>query len=355
MPFPRLVSGEHLRTFARDTLSSGSTELAALLGGGIERGSSTLILGPAGTGKSLLALTFAVAAAARGEKSALFIFDEECGLLFQRALGLGIDLQAMIDTGLLFVAQVDADADMRRSAFSSRSSRPRWVGAETGLGLSQVIGFAKQSGGDIQVESRSGQGTTFTLYLPRAQPGDAHAAQTVKPAGGMAGEEDTCVLVVEDNEQVGVFATETLRELGYDSVLATDAAQALTTLEQGRDRFQIVFSDVVMPGIEFAGEVRRRYAGLPAVLTSGYSHVHAQSGSHGFELLHKPYSLEQISRILRKAALIASFHPKVPAHDGIGDHYGRRQLVSDPWFSPFPHPRVDAGVLDRHPQRAGSM
>ena len=106
--FPRLVSSEHHTEFQRDTLLSGSAELDKLLGGGIERGSSTLILGPAGTGKSLLALTFVVAAAARGDRSALFIFDEERGLLFQRALGLGIDLQAMIDAGHLFVVQVDA-------------------------------------------------------------------------------------------------------------------------------------------------------------------------------------------------------------------------------------------------------
>jgi circadian clock protein KaiC len=106
--FPRLVAGEHHSKFVRETLPSNSPELDDLLGGGIERGSSTLILGPAGTGKSLLALTFIVAAATRGERSALFVFDEELGLLFQRALGLGIDLQAMADRGELFVSQVDA-------------------------------------------------------------------------------------------------------------------------------------------------------------------------------------------------------------------------------------------------------
>ena len=115
--FPRLISSEHRREFTRDLMRSGSAELDALLGGGIERGSSTLILGPAGTGKSLLTLTFAVAAIARGEKVALFIFDEERGLLFQRALGLGIDLQAMIDSGLLFVNQVDA-AELSPGQFS---------------------------------------------------------------------------------------------------------------------------------------------------------------------------------------------------------------------------------------------
>lgn len=106
--FPRLVSAEHRSEFARETVKSGNRELDALLGGGIERGSSTLILGPAGTGKSLLALTFAMAAAKRGERSALFVFDEELGLLFQRAQGLGIDLQGMTEREELFVMQVDA-------------------------------------------------------------------------------------------------------------------------------------------------------------------------------------------------------------------------------------------------------
>ncbi|WP_246348669.1 ATPase domain-containing protein [Sphingomonas aerophila] len=115
--FPRLISAEHRREFKRDVMLSGSSELDALLGGGIERGSSTLILGPAGTGKSLLTLTFAVAAVARGEKVALFIFDEERGLLLQRAFGLGIDLQSMIDDGLLFLAQVDA-AELSPGQFS---------------------------------------------------------------------------------------------------------------------------------------------------------------------------------------------------------------------------------------------
>ena len=115
--FPRLVSGEHHTEFDRIALPSNSPELDRLLGGGTERGSSTLILGPAGTGKSLLALTFAMAAAKRGERSALFIFDEERGLLFQRAKGLGIDLQGMIDAGHLFVQQVDA-AELSPGQFS---------------------------------------------------------------------------------------------------------------------------------------------------------------------------------------------------------------------------------------------
>ena len=106
--FPRLISAEHKRSFERDVLTSQSKELDALLGGGVERGSSVLVLGPSGTGKSSLALTFVVAAIERGESAAMFIFDEEIGLLFSRARGLGIDLQAMVDTGKLLIEQVDA-------------------------------------------------------------------------------------------------------------------------------------------------------------------------------------------------------------------------------------------------------
>ena len=101
--FPRLVSAEHRTAFKREALQTKSLALNALLGGGVERGSSVLILGPAGTGKSLLALTFVVGALNRGERAAMFVFDEELGLLFERAKGLGIDLQAMVDSEKLVI------------------------------------------------------------------------------------------------------------------------------------------------------------------------------------------------------------------------------------------------------------
>ena len=117
--FPRLVSAEHRTRFERGILASESPELNALLGGGIERGSSVLILGPAGTGKSLLALSFIVGAIDRGETAAMFVFDEELGLLFDRAKGLGIDLEALVETGNLFIEQVDA-AELTPGELSER-------------------------------------------------------------------------------------------------------------------------------------------------------------------------------------------------------------------------------------------
>ncbi len=106
--YPRLVSSEHRTTFERIQLPSGVEGLDNLLGGGVERGSSCLILGPAGTGKSLMSLNFALEAIRRGEKAALFIFDEEVGLLVDRCRALGLDLQPLMDAGRLTIQQTDA-------------------------------------------------------------------------------------------------------------------------------------------------------------------------------------------------------------------------------------------------------
>jgi circadian clock protein KaiC len=117
--FPRLVSAEHRTQFDRTPLSSGIDGLDRLLGGGLERGTSCLLLGPAGTGKSLMSVYFATAAVKRGEKAALFIFDEERGLLIDRAKVLGVDIQAMIDQGELLVEQVDA-AELSPGEFTAK-------------------------------------------------------------------------------------------------------------------------------------------------------------------------------------------------------------------------------------------
>lgn len=117
--FPRLVASEFRSTFARCKMSSGIPEFDQLLGGGVETGSSTLILGPAGTGKSLATIVFAAAAIKRGEKAALFVFDEELGLLFSRMKGIGIDLEQMQRSGNLVIEQVDA-AELSPGEFAHR-------------------------------------------------------------------------------------------------------------------------------------------------------------------------------------------------------------------------------------------
>jgi circadian clock protein KaiC len=120
--FPRLVSKEHLSTRPVVVLSSGNVELDALLGGGIDSGSTTLILGPAGAGKSLIGFQFASAAIRRGERAALFAFDEELGLLFRRTKGMGIDLERFHKEGSLIVEQVDA-AELSPGEFACRVGR----------------------------------------------------------------------------------------------------------------------------------------------------------------------------------------------------------------------------------------
>ena len=177
------------------------------------------------------------------------------------------------------------------------------VGLGTGLGLSQVYGFAKQSGGEVQVDSTPGRGSTFTLYLPWATALPAEPELGV-PEPLLVGH-GTRVLVVEDNVEVGALATQTLAELGYVTAWAVDAQQALAELDRTPEAFDVVFSDVVMPGmngVELAREISRRHPDVPVVLTSGYSDALVHGGAGDFELLQKPYSFDQLSLALRKEA-----------------------------------------------------
>ncbi|CAO4167431.1 PAS domain S-box protein [Methylorubrum extorquens] len=179
------------------------------------------------------------------------------------------------------------------------------VGKGTGLGLSQVFGFAKQSGGDVDVRSEVGVGTCFTLFLRSSarRPGiDGGEGE----CGGSSLGHGARVLLVEDNSDVGDFASQMLQDLGYEATWVPEAQSALALLSEDELRFDVVFSDVVMPGmngIELGHEIHRLYPSLPVVLASGYSAVLAEEGSHGFELLQKPYSVEAISRVLRRVII----------------------------------------------------
>ena len=178
------------------------------------------------------------------------------------------------------------------------------VGQGTGLGLSQVFGFAKQSGGEVMVDSKIGKGSTFTLYLPRIRSDERPLQVAPEDAPAVDGQ-GISVLVVEDNAEVGRFASDALTELGYDTTMVGNATYALEELVSDSSRFDVVFSDVVMPGmtgLELAQEIRRRGYDVPVVLTSGYSHVLSEQGTLGFELLQKPYSVEQLSRALHRVA-----------------------------------------------------
>ena len=147
------------------------------------------------------------------------------------------------------------------------------IGRGTGLGLSQVYGFAKQSGGEIEALSEAGEGAKFTLYLPQVETPcrvqtPATAPAPIKLAKGH-------ILVVEDNPQVGEFACQLLEQLGYTTTLTENGAQALAAIEQAASDFNIVFSDVMMPvmdGIMMGRRIRESWPQLPVVLTSGCKH-----------------------------------------------------------------------------------
>jgi circadian clock protein KaiC len=117
--FPRLVPSQHRTPSSQQPLSSGLEELDALMGGGVDQGTSTLILGPAGTGKSSVAIQYALAAIARGERAALFVFDERLETVFQRARALGTDLAAHVASGALLVQQIDP-AEISSGEFTHR-------------------------------------------------------------------------------------------------------------------------------------------------------------------------------------------------------------------------------------------
>lgn len=178
------------------------------------------------------------------------------------------------------------------------------VGQGTGLGLSQVFGFARQSGGEVTVASEVGQGSTFSLYLPRVPPDLLPQRQAPNTAPAVAGS-GMSVLVVEDNIELANFAADGLTEHGYSITLVDNATDALAELVVDADRFDVVFSDVVMPGmtgLDLAQAIRERGIGVPVVLTTGYSQALSQEGAAGFDLVQKPYSIEDLSRVLHRAA-----------------------------------------------------
>jgi len=207
--------------------------------------------------------------------------------------------------GYVAVSVTDTGIGIAQEQFS-RIFEPfyttKTIGQGTGLGLSQVFGFAKQSGGEIEVISELGHGATFTLYLPRVA-GEIDSAHPHSEPAAPIGGNGMSVLVVEDNIEVGRSATDALAELGYRTTLVDNAKDALEELVGSGSQFDVVFTDVVMPGmtgLELAEEMRRLDLTVPVVLASGYSHVLAQQGAQSFELLRKPYTIEELSRTLHK-------------------------------------------------------
>ncbi len=175
-------------------------------------------------------------------------------------------------------------------------------GQGTGLGLSMVYGFVKQSGGHIKLYSEPGHGTTVRIYLPRAHQQEDVAIDT--RTGPAVGGTET-VLVVEDDEGVRATVVEMLSDLGYRVLKARDADSALVVVESGVP-IDLLFTDVVMPGTlrspELARKARERVPGIAVLFTSGYTQnaiVHGGRLDAGVELLSKPYTREELARKVR--------------------------------------------------------
>jgi two-component system NtrC family sensor kinase len=175
------------------------------------------------------------------------------------------------------------------------------VGRGTGLGLSQVYGFAQQSKGAITVMSRPGAGTTFELFLPCCEDAFQAESKTVDDAAPLA--KAATVLLVEDHPDVSAVGSDYVEQCGFKVVCAASAEAAVDILNQRND-IDLVFSDIVMPGmsgLELGRLIREHHPETPVVLASGYSDRAALALEEGFPLLQKPYSLEALRKSLAEA------------------------------------------------------
>ncbi|KAK0332282.1 hypothetical protein LTR94_025511, partial [Friedmanniomyces endolithicus] len=208
-------------------------------------------------------------------------------------------------------------------------------GKGSGLGLSMVYGFVKQSGGHIKIYSEPGHGTTIKLYLPRAMA--AEDLEVAVDTGPIEGGAET-VLVVEDDEEVRATVIEMLGDLGYRVLRATDPDSALSVIESGIN-IDLLLTDVVMPGSmkspEMARRARERLPDVAVLFTSGYTEnaiVHGGRLDAGVELLGKPYTREQLARKVRHV---------------LANQQQRNQARAiQPATAPAPAPSASQGALE---------
>ena len=175
-------------------------------------------------------------------------------------------------------------------------------GEGTGLGLSQVYGFAQQSGGTVNLDSVPGRGTTITIRLPRT-----HRPLPAAPANHDPARSPLLkarILLVEDNPQVAEVTAQTLTAMGFEVEVTDRARKALDRLEHGTEAVDLLLTDVVLPdglnGIDLAAEVRARYPALPIITTSGYNDVAVPDGL-ALPMLRKPVHYDELYRAIRLA------------------------------------------------------
>jgi len=179
------------------------------------------------------------------------------------------------------------------------------VGKGTGLGLSMVFGFVKQSGGHIKIYSEEGHGTSVKIYLPRATGLNQTAAEALVSADIAGGTE--VVLVVEDDSLVRRYVMTQIKSLGYTTLEAANAADALRIIDNA-ENIDLLFTDVIMPGSmngrELVDEALKRRPSLKILYTSGYTEnaiVHHGRLDSGVLLLAKPYRKSELARMIRLA------------------------------------------------------
>ena len=179
------------------------------------------------------------------------------------------------------------------------------VGKGTGLGLSIIYGFVRQQGGEVNIESAPGQGTTVTLYLPRALAAPMEQPVEIGDEPLPRARKGEVVLLVEDDREVRALGIGLLRDLGYKVLEAPDGAQALIILRDPKKRIDLLFSDIAMPGgyngYELAAETALIRPDLPVLLTSAYAEFAlAKKGKQGVTapVLKKPYRDRDLARAI---------------------------------------------------------
>jgi signal transduction histidine kinase/ActR/RegA family two-component response regulator len=179
-------------------------------------------------------------------------------------------------------------------------------GQGTGLGLSQVYGFAKQSGGHVKMYSEVGQGTTVKLYLPRYVGEDEPVQHVLHVDRQLQGSSSEVILVVEDEDRVRRMSVQLLTDLGYTVIHASDAKQALAMLETDDVAFDLLFTDVVMPdmnGKQLADRVRELRPHVKVLYTTGYTRnavIHNGMLDRDVSFLPKPFTIQQLAAKVRQ-------------------------------------------------------